>query len=92
MCEFCEGHENKPDDFNSYGRVFVGHGTKYAGYADLLQDIDESGRPFFIFDGYADSYVGPFYPRFCPLCGKNLDVIYPKPQRGFMDYIGEKRR
>ncbi len=90
MCEFCEAHENKSKDFDpDYGRVFVGHGTKCAAYGELLQNVDESGRPFFFFDGYADSFVGPFYPRFCPLCGKNLDAVYPKPEHGFMDYIGE---
>lgn len=91
-CPFCEELKYKPrtkmfDDPNQEREFIPGH------WGALYQGVDSNNRPYLI--GVGDDYSARFYPRYCPICGKNLDIAFPAPEDegdyAYRDYTPPKK-
>ena len=70
-CSFCEriSHLSRDRDLVPPGSIaFAGH---------LMFGADRNNRPYIYGKGRDTSDI--FYPRYCPICGKHLDEIFPAP-------------
>lgn len=60
-CEFCDINQCEEPE----RKVVDGM------WAQLMADFDKSGRVFLYASG--DDYSDPYYPKYCPECGRKLE-------------------